>query len=112
MTWDFAVSLDRVIDGDTVSLAVDVGFYLTTVQRFRLLGVDTPERSEPGWAECTAATRAWFAQHAATGLRAVTSKTDHFGRWLADIRCADGHLLSDDLNALMNQHGWTSPAVR
>ena len=30
-------------DGDTIDLIIDVGFRMTTKQRIRLLGVDTPE---------------------------------------------------------------------
>lgn len=33
----------RVIDGDTVELDVDLGFEIRFLQRFRIVGIDTPE---------------------------------------------------------------------
>jgi micrococcal nuclease len=39
----YKAELKRVIDGDTVDLVVDAGFYISVHQRFRLKGIDTPE---------------------------------------------------------------------
>ncbi len=39
----YKATLDRVIDGDTVDLHVDLGFSITIHERFRLAGIDTPE---------------------------------------------------------------------
>ena len=36
-------SLERVVDGDTIDVAIDLGFDVCTKQRVRLLGIDTPE---------------------------------------------------------------------
>lgn len=33
----------RVIDGDTFDALVDLGFYVSIKQRFRILGIDAPE---------------------------------------------------------------------
>ena len=38
-----AAKLDRVIDGDTVSLHVDLGSNVTITELFRLHGIDAPE---------------------------------------------------------------------
>jgi endonuclease YncB( thermonuclease family) len=114
-SYDYAVEVVRVVDGDTLDLRVDLGFHMTAELRFRLLGTDTPERHEAGWHECTEATRAWVAAHAGT-LRAETHKADSFGRWLALVYAPIGaggrEYLADVLNALMAAHGWTSLAVR
>jgi micrococcal nuclease len=83
VTYDYRVTVVRVVDGDTVDVDVDAGFYLTLRVRFRILGVDTPERGAAGWAEATAFTREWVLAH--PQLRAATVKTDSFGRWLADL---------------------------
>ncbi|AUR83064.1 nuclease [Vibrio phage 1.031.O._10N.261.46.F8] len=37
------VSIDRVVDGDTIDAVVDLGFDVMKKVRIRLLGVDTPE---------------------------------------------------------------------
>jgi len=36
-------ALERVVDGDTIDVAIDLGFDVSTSQRVRLLGIDTPE---------------------------------------------------------------------
>ena len=33
----------RVIDGDTIECEIDLGYSITTRQRFRIKGIDTPE---------------------------------------------------------------------
>ena len=37
-------SLERVVDGDTIDVNIDLGFDVCTKQRVRLLGIDTPDR--------------------------------------------------------------------
>lgn len=49
----------RVIDGDTFILMT---FDVPPETRVRVLGVDTPERGEPGYAEAGAFTRQWLAR--------------------------------------------------
>ena len=39
----FVSSVDRVVDGDTVDVTIDLGFDLTKKERVRLAGIDTPE---------------------------------------------------------------------
>ena len=36
-------SLAKVVDGDTIDVNIDLGFDVSTQQRVRLLGIDTPE---------------------------------------------------------------------
>jgi len=36
-------SVERVIDGDTIDVVLDLGFDTMTKQRVRMLGIDTPE---------------------------------------------------------------------
>ena len=47
------VSIKKVVDGDTVDAEVDTGFRHKCTERFRLTGIDTPERGEPGFKEAT-----------------------------------------------------------
>jgi micrococcal nuclease len=37
------LSVDRVVDGDTVDVVIDLGFYLYKKERVRLSGIDAPE---------------------------------------------------------------------
>ncbi len=77
----------RVVDGDTVDLAVDVGFRITVTDRFRLLGIDAPELRTPTY-EAGHAARRWLeALIAGRELLIETHKpaTDKYGRWLATL---------------------------
>ena len=43
----YRATLRRVIDGDTVDCDVDLGFEIIAVERFRLLGINAPEKRKP-----------------------------------------------------------------
>jgi endonuclease YncB( thermonuclease family) len=96
----YSASLVRVIDADTVSLSVCLGFYVTVVETFRLAGINAPERfTEAGKAATQFATD-WFARQ--TSLVLESEKPPHqekYGRWLATIRGSDGTILNDSLVA-------------
>ena len=38
------VKINRVVDGDTIDVTIDLGFSLTKKERVRIAGVDTPEK--------------------------------------------------------------------
>lgn len=84
-TYDHA-ALERIIDGDTIDVSIDVGFGFITKQRLRLLDYDTPERGKPGFHEANA-----FLKTLLTAgddqLIVTTMKQDSFGRWLAYVYC-------------------------
>jgi micrococcal nuclease len=85
----YAAEVVRWVDGDTVDLRVDVGFHMQMQGRFRLYGVDTPERGQPNHDE------AWECAEsvAPPGCR-VLARTlkapDKYGRWLAELLVDDG----------------------
>lgn len=81
--YTYAATVVRWVDGDTVDLNVDVGFHINMTDRFRLYGIDTPERGQVNHDE------AW---HYAEGLAPVgsrvlvrTYKQEKYGRWLAEV---------------------------
>lgn len=41
--YEYKCTLDRVVDGDTVDVYIDLGFSVSIHQRVRLLGIDAPE---------------------------------------------------------------------
>jgi micrococcal nuclease len=95
----------NVVDGDTVDMNVDLGFYVSTVQRFRLLGIDAYEMrqgSDEDRAEGRQAkdlVQAWCVEHRHQEADADwpfvvrTEKSDSFGRFLAHVECSQGHSL-------------------
>ena len=50
--WNYKISkVDRVVDGDTIDITIDLGFDLSIKQRVRIAGVDTPEKRTRNLAE-------------------------------------------------------------
>ena len=41
--YEYKAMLTKLVDGDTMDLTIDVGFKMTTAQRVRLKGINTPE---------------------------------------------------------------------
>lgn len=83
----------KVIDGDTVDVSLDLGFYVTVVQRIRLDGLDTPEVHSKNIEEKKLAQEAkqfiekWFEDN--KNLTIKTKKDDKYGRMLGEIFCGD-----------------------
>lgn len=105
--WFKVRRLERVIDGDTVLLELDLGFYQFGVYNFRLARIDCPERygryaSEDGL-KAMQFTKDWLEQKLHSSLAKVliyTEKADSFGRWIGDITVTSPESqsnLSDDL---------------
>lgn len=69
----------RVIDGDTFVI-FNAG--ITGEERVRLLGVDTPERSEAKFSEAAKFTQSWLKQGPS---ELTTCKRDDFGRLLSGV---------------------------
>lgn len=81
--YQYHVDVTRVIDGDTFVGTVDLGMdtYIRKI-RFRMLGIDTPERGEKGYKEATDFTREMVeGKH----ILVQSYEKDSFGRWLADV---------------------------
>jgi micrococcal nuclease len=41
--YEYKATLDRIVDGDTIDLIIDMGFKMTTNQRIRLANINTHE---------------------------------------------------------------------
>lgn len=96
--YQYSATVIRWVDGDTVDLRVDLGFKMWAETRFRLLGIDTPERGQANWAEARK-----FAESLAPAGHAVKIATkrdgDKYGRWLVEITLDDGSTVNGQLLA-------------
>lgn len=99
------VSVAKVIDGDTVDLLVDLGFHVQALLRFRLRGVNCPERGAPGGSEATAFAGRWLIEGGPLTVWSWRSP-GAYGRWEGRIVRADG----TDLNRALVLAGHASPA--
>lgn len=84
--------VQRVIDGDTFIL---YAIRVPAEERVRLLGVDAPERGQPGFEEAKAFVETWLALGS---WRLMACKRDSFGRLLGTAMRA-GESLGDALVA-------------
>lgn len=114
--WQYRADVERVVDGDTLDLVIDLGFGVILTgdeARVRLLDIDTAEifGAAEGSEEYVAGQQhkafveAWVAQAGEQEWPVFieTEKDDErgkYGRWLAVInRRTDGAVLNDDLVA-------------
>lgn len=104
--YTYQLTIKRWIDGDTVEASVDLGFGVYTIQRFRLLDLDTPERGQPGYV--AARNCAEWIHPAHTKVIVTTIKgTDKYGRWLVSLplvneAMAKAKLLKADIDGSNN----------
>lgn len=88
MIYEYKATVDRVVDGDTVWLDVDLGFRVRAKIEFRLYGINTPETVGTTRAAGLAAKAELLRLLALGPLRIVTYKdgrVDKYGRWLATL---------------------------
>lgn len=83
----YRAKLIRCVDGDTVDLEVDLGFRTSMKDRFRVYGINTPERGQPGYKEATVRIEQLILDEEARNdgwLYIHTHKDDRgkYGRWL------------------------------
>ena len=97
--------ITRVIDGDTVEAAVNVGFNITVNETFRIYGVDTPESFGKDKCEKGIKVKKIVKDKLEGKIFNVTVMIkDKYGRWLMDIEIstASPKMLSEWL--ILNGH--------
>lgn len=84
----YRASILRWVDGDTFDARVDLGFRTWIETRFRLFGVNAPEKGQEGFTEATG-----FCEQTAPVGGVVILRTykapDKYGRWLAEVWVGD-----------------------
>lgn len=92
MTWRCLANVVRIIDGDTFAADFDLGWgvWLHEVtgrpNRVRILGLNTPERGQPRYAEAATMLTALLGSQ----VWITSQKLDSFGRTLADVTTLEG----------------------
>lgn len=82
----YSATLDRVIDGDTIDVVVDLGFKISHAIRLRLAGLDAPEKRGSEREEGLAVAQYLhdFLEDS-DALMIKTQKTGKYGRYIAEI---------------------------
>ncbi len=84
--YQYRATVERIIDGDTLDVTVDLGFFLTSRMRVRLRGVDTPEVRGSERPEGLKV-KAFVEEKLPIGKQVVinTYKLGKYGRYIADL---------------------------
>lgn len=80
--YEYYTKIEKVVDGDTVDVFLDLGFSVWHKERIRLAGIDTAEKNTP----FGKATKLFLSQ-ALDGkmVRLQVSKPDKYGRYLGTL---------------------------
>ena len=104
----FVKSVDRVVDGDTIDISIDLGFDLTKKERVRLAGIATPETrtKNPKEKEMGYQATEFLEMHLmeATKLTVKTEKDGKFGRMLGWLYKSEKDVTS--INEIMIDEGY------
>jgi len=112
--WHYRARVERVVDGDTLDVTIDVGYHAYHLERLRLLNCWAPETRGPERVRGLAA-KAWVEAWVlatqepldAWPLIIRTEKSDAFGRYLADVWSAR---TSESMNEAMVLAGHATKA--
>jgi len=75
--------VERVVDGDTIEVRIDLGFDVWRVETIRLRGVDTPELGSAEGRQAKKFVEQRLQDAPFVGLR--TYKTDKYARYIGDV---------------------------
>ncbi len=103
--YEYQASVNKVHDGDTLRLNIDLGFNIHNENiDVRLFGVDAPELHRPDklGEKARDSLKQWLVIHPGPYvMTSVKDKTEKFGRYLIkSFKSKDGHeLITDQKNA-------------
>lgn len=95
----YSALVTNVVDGDTIDVEIDLGFYVVYKTRLRLNGIDTPEKNSKIPEERILAAQATsFLRERILNKKVIIEsfKKDKYGRFLADI-----YLGEENVNLLL-----------
>ena len=96
--YEYAVTIKRVVDGDTVDVDIDLGFGVVLAnERVRIMGIDTPESRTRDLVEKKFGLAAKAKLKEILGKKAILKCEKYdakgkFGRILGDFSTADGQM--------------------
>jgi micrococcal nuclease len=91
MQYIYQATLERVVDGDTVDIVIDLGFSTFRKERIRLYGIDAPEINTEAGKLTKAFAEGWFRDNPKFFIETIVadgknvSKRDKYGRYLGMI---------------------------
>ena len=104
--YQYKAKVERIVDGDTIDIVVDLGFKITTNQRIRMARINTPEtfnvRKDSEEYQKGLAAKQYVERRLAAfnnEIKLETEKdTEKYGRYIGTIWLADSAIsLNDEL---------------
>ena len=85
MSYTYAATIDRVIDGDTLLVLIEVGFGIIVRDRLRLRGINTPETKTSEGERAKKFVEKLLPAGSPVVIKSHKWKTDPHGRFVADV---------------------------
>lgn len=92
--YEYTAIVDKVVDGDTIDISIDLGFSVWTKQRIRLAGIDAAEHNFP-FGEATAKLVREALE--SKSVRIQITKPDKYGRYLGTVFLGSDKSINDQL---------------
>lgn len=97
--YTYRAVLDRVVDGDTVDLVVDLGFRTYRRTRFRVARINAPEirgSERPAGLDAKVYINDLLTMYGKDSITVQSRKTGKYGRWIGEIFIdpGDGNLIN------------------
>ena len=91
--YEYYTKIDKVVDGDTVDVFIDLGFSVWHKERIRLSGIDTAEKNTP----LGKALKVFLIENLEGKMvRLQVSKPDKYGRYLGTVFLKDSTVSIND----------------
>lgn len=107
--YEYYTKIDKVVDGDTVDVFIDLGFSVWHKERIRIAGIDTAEKNTP----LGKALKAYMKELLEGKMvRLRVSKPDKYGRYLGEIWLGSDESINNQLirHGLAKSYGGDSKA--
>jgi micrococcal nuclease len=104
--YQYKAKVEKVVDGDTIDVVIDLGFKITTFQRIRMAGINTPEtyniKRDSEEFQKGQASKQYVEQRLAANNYEIKLETEKvqekYGRYIGTIWLADSTVsLNDEL---------------
>jgi micrococcal nuclease len=94
MLYEYQCTVIRVIDGDTVDVAIDLGLRIYHQTRIRLYGINAPEMSTDEGKRAKARLSELMPVGGEFILRTIKDRKEKYGRYLGIFVDSEGHEVS------------------
>lgn len=102
----YKVDIVAIHDGDTVTVAIDLGFYIEHTTPIRMAGINAPELNTDAGKAARTALDGFVAAHPGQWTaQTYKSGEEKYGRWLAHLIAPDG----TNVNQWMVDSGYAVP---